>query len=111
MVTMDPHSGQIKAWVGGINFKYFKYDHVKQAKRQPGSTFKPFVYVTAIDKGYAPCDRMQDKRITINYMENGEAKSWSPHNAARNRAGRRVEWKRGVIMKGAGPLARERLRV
>ncbi|MFC5271547.1 penicillin-binding protein 1A [Adhaeribacter terreus] len=81
MVTMDPHSGQIKAWVGGINFKYFKYDHVKQAKRQPGSTFKPFVYVTAIDKGYAPCDRMQDKRITINYMENGEAKSWSPHNA------------------------------
>ncbi|KAA9333536.1 penicillin-binding protein 1A [Adhaeribacter soli] len=81
MVTMDPHSGQIKAWVGGINFKYFKYDHVKQAKRQPGSTFKPFVYVTAIDKGYSPCDRMQDKRITINYMENGEAKSWSPHNA------------------------------
>ena len=81
MVTMDPHSGQIKAWVGGINFKYFKYDHVKQAKRQPGSTFKPFVYVTAIDKGYSPCDRMQDKRITINYVENGEAKSWSPHNA------------------------------
>jgi penicillin-binding protein 1A len=81
MVTMDPHSGQIKAWVGGINFKYFKYDHVKQAKRQPGSTFKPFVYVTAIDKGYSPCDRLQDKRVTINYVENGEAKSWSPHNA------------------------------
>ncbi|MBK0404125.1 penicillin-binding protein [Adhaeribacter sp. BT258] len=81
MVTMDPHSGQIKAWVGGINFKYFKYDHVKQAKRQPGSTFKPFVYVTAIDKGYAPCDRMRDQRLTINYVENGEAKSWSPHNA------------------------------
>src|SRR5688572_1307060 len=81
MVTMDPHSGQIKAWVGGINFKYFKYDHVKQAKRQPGSTFKPFVYVTAIDKGYAPCDRVRDQRVTINYIENGEAKSWSPHNA------------------------------
>ncbi len=81
MVTMDPHSGQVKAWVGGINFKYFKYDHVKQAKRQPGSTFKPFVYVTAIDKGYSPCDRLRDSRVTINYIEKGEAKSWSPHNA------------------------------
>jgi penicillin-binding protein 1A len=81
MVTMDPYTGQVKAWVGGINFKYFKYDHVQQAKRQPGSTFKPFVYVTAIDKGYSPCDRLQDKRVTINYVENGEAKSWSPHNA------------------------------
>ncbi|HSI90448.1 MAG TPA: penicillin-binding transpeptidase domain-containing protein, partial [Adhaeribacter sp.] len=81
LVSMDPHSGQIKAWVGGINFKYFKYDHVKQAKRQPGSTFKPFVYAAALHKGYSPCDRMQDRRVTINYVEKGEAKSWTPHNA------------------------------
>ncbi len=81
MMTMDPFSGQIKAWVGGINFKYFKYDHVKQARRQPGSTFKPFVYVAAIDNGYSPCDKIVDKRITIDYVEKGEKKSWSPTNA------------------------------
>jgi penicillin-binding protein 1A len=46
---MDPFTGHIKAWVGGLDFKYFKYDHVKQGKRQPGSTFKPFVYTAAID--------------------------------------------------------------
>lgn len=81
MMTMDPFTGHIKAWVGGINFKYFKYDHVKQARRQPGSTFKPFVYVAAIDNGYSPCDKIVDKRITINYVEKGEKKSWSPTNA------------------------------
>ncbi|MEJ8802870.1 penicillin-binding protein 1A [Pontibacter sp. H249] len=81
MMTMDPFTGHIKAWVGGINFKYFKYDHVKQARRQPGSTFKPFVYVAAIDNGYSPCDKIVDTRTTINYVENGEKKSWSPTNA------------------------------
>ncbi|MDX5418465.1 MAG: penicillin-binding protein [Hymenobacteraceae bacterium] len=81
MMTMDPFTGEIKAWVGGINYKYFKYDHVKQARRQPGSTFKPFVYVAAIDNGYSPCDKIVDTRITINYVENGEKKSWSPTNA------------------------------
>lgn len=82
MVTMDPFSGHIKAWVGGIDFKYFQYDHVKQGKRQPGSTFKPFVYVAAIDKaGYTPCDEMIDQRVTIRYEEDGEQKAWSPRNA------------------------------
>ncbi|WP_240675992.1 penicillin-binding protein 1A [Botryobacter ruber] len=81
MMTMDPVSGEIKTWVGGINFKYFKYDHVKQARRQPGSTFKPFVYVAAIDNGYSPCDKIVDHRVTINYVEKGEKKSWSPTNA------------------------------
>ncbi|WP_194350008.1 penicillin-binding protein 1A [Pontibacter beigongshangensis] len=81
MMSMDPFNGEIKAWVGGINFKYFKYDHVKQARRQPGSTFKPFVYVAAIDNGYSPCDKIVDHRITINYVENGEKKNWSPTNA------------------------------
>ncbi|UOQ65386.1 transglycosylase domain-containing protein [Hymenobacter volaticus] len=54
MMTMDPFTGQIKAWVGGLNYRFFQYDHVKQGKRQAGSTFKPFVYLTAIDNGYAP---------------------------------------------------------
>ena len=47
-MSMDPETGAIKAWVGGLNHKFFKYDHVKQSTRQPGSTFKPFVYGTAI---------------------------------------------------------------
>jgi penicillin-binding protein 1A len=83
MMTMDPFSGQILAWVGGINFKYFKYDHVSQSKRQPGSTFKPFVYCAAIDKGYSPCDKMIDQRVTIKYFDRWLKKDtiWSPRNS------------------------------
>jgi len=55
-MSMDPHTGFIKAWVGGINHKYFKYDHVNiNSKRQAGSTFKPFVYTLAMDNGWSPC--------------------------------------------------------
>ncbi|MEQ1916164.1 MAG: transglycosylase domain-containing protein, partial [Gallionella sp.] len=57
MMSFEPTTGYVKAWVGGINYKYFKYDHVKQMRRQAGSTFKPFAYVTAIDNGYSPCDK------------------------------------------------------
>ncbi len=96
MMTMDPFTGHIKAWVGGINFKYFKYDHVKQARRQPGSTFKPFVYVSAIDNGYSPCDKLVDKRITINYVEKGEKKSWSPTNADWEYTGAPMTLRRGM---------------
>jgi penicillin-binding protein 1A len=83
MMTMDPFSGQILAWVGGINFKYFKYDHVYQSKRQPGSTFKPFVYCAAIDKGMSPCDKMIDQRVFINYYDRWLKKDtvWSPRNS------------------------------
>jgi penicillin-binding protein 1A len=65
MVSMDPRTGAIKAWVGGINHVYFKYDHVRQAKRQPGSTFKAFVYGKAIEDGYSPCDRFMDLSPSI----------------------------------------------
>jgi len=81
MMTMDPYTGHIKAWVGGLNYNYFQYDHVRQARRQPGSTFKPFVYAAAFEKGYSPCDRLTDQRVTINYIEEGEPKSWTPRNA------------------------------
>ncbi|SMB85694.1 glycosyl transferase family 51 [Hymenobacter roseosalivarius DSM 11622] len=64
-MAMNPLNGQIKAWVGGTNFKYFKYDHVKQGTRQPGSTFKPIVYTAAIDQGYSPCYQVQDLAITF----------------------------------------------
>ncbi|MBY0434196.1 MAG: transglycosylase domain-containing protein [Cyclobacteriaceae bacterium] len=60
LMSMDPNTGHIKAWVGGFNYKYFKFDHVKQAKRQPGSTFKPFVYGLAMESGYSPCYVLED---------------------------------------------------
>ncbi|WP_062544066.1 penicillin-binding protein 1A [Rufibacter tibetensis] len=82
MMTMDPFTGHIKAWVGGIDYDNFKFDHVKQARRQPGSTFKPFVYAAAIDGGYSPCDRIPDRRVTIKYVENGKPMEWTPHNAS-----------------------------
>ncbi|GAB4113945.1 MAG: transglycosylase domain-containing protein [Thermoflexibacter sp.] len=82
LMTLDPFSGHIKTWVGGINYKYFKYDHVMQAKRQPGSTFKPILYAAAIDSmGYSPCSKLVDAPIYISYKENGEDKVWAPHNA------------------------------
>ncbi len=81
LVSMDPRNGHVKAWVGGINFKYFKYDHVKQGSRQPGSTFKPFVYVSALDKNFlTPCDRVTDRPVTFT-IEDGVQGSWTPRNA------------------------------
>ncbi|AFL83318.1 membrane carboxypeptidase/penicillin-binding protein [Belliella baltica DSM 15883] len=77
-VSMDPHTGHIKAWVGGINQKYFKYDHVKQGRRQPGSTFKPFVYAAAIENGYSPCYSVIDQPVEINIP--GQP-TWIPSNA------------------------------
>jgi penicillin-binding protein 1A len=77
-VSMDPHTGHIKAWVGGINHKHFKYDHVKQGKRQPGSTFKPFVYAAAIENGYGPCYTVIDQPVEVNVP--GQP-TWRPSNA------------------------------
>ncbi|MCH7413991.1 transglycosylase domain-containing protein [Belliella sp. R4-6] len=77
-VSMDPENGHIKAWVGGINQKYFKYDHVKQGRRQPGSTFKPFVYAAAIENGYSPCYSVIDQPVEINIP--GQP-AWIPKNA------------------------------
>ncbi len=79
-VAIEPSTGQIKAWVGGINYNYFKYDHVNQSKRQPGSLFKAFVYAAAFDQGYGPCDVMTDKPVSIKYVEKGVDKVWEPHN-------------------------------
>lgn len=81
LMAIDPFSGQIKMWVGGINFSHYKYDHVKQMSRQPGSTFKPFVYATAFEKGLGPCDKEVDSPVKVVYQENGETKEWAPRNA------------------------------
>ncbi|MEB2780396.1 transglycosylase domain-containing protein [Algoriphagus sp. C2-6-M1] len=77
-MSMDPHTGQIKAWVGGLDHKYFKFDHVMRGKRQPGSTFKPFVYAAAIENGYSPCYSVIDQPVEV-YIPGQPA--WSPSNA------------------------------
>lgn len=82
-VAMEPNTGNVKAWVGDINFKYWQYDKVAQSKRQPGSTFKLFDYTAAIMNGKTPCDYMTDRPVTWNYVEKGKPKSWSPNNTNR----------------------------
>jgi len=76
-MSMDANTGAVKAWVGGINHKYFKYDHVRQGTRQPGSTFKAFVYGTAIETGYNPCLRLPDISPSFD-LPSG---TWRPLNA------------------------------
>jgi penicillin-binding protein 1A len=73
LMSMDPTTGYIKAWVGGINFKHFKYDQVKQGKRQVGSTAKPFTYTAAIDNGMSPCMIIPNVPVTFPDFQN-----WTP---------------------------------
>ncbi len=86
-VAMEPNSGQVKAWVGDIDFNFWKYDKVAQSKRQPGSTFKLFVYTAAMMHGMSPCDTKTDKPVTWEYDENGKKEVWKPRNANRSYIG------------------------
>lgn len=82
VMSMEPQTGQIKAWVGGINYKYFQYDHVGQGARQVGSTFKPFVYATAIEQlGKTPCDTMLDEPFMIRKGRHHVTEDWEPRNS------------------------------
>ncbi|NGM61649.1 penicillin-binding protein [Sphingobacterium sp. SGG-5] len=82
MMAMNPYSGEIKVWVGGINHHYYKFDHVNQAKRQAGSTFKPFAYLAALEAGMSPCDKFVDKPVKIEFVnKQGEHEVWEPKNA------------------------------
>jgi len=80
-VAMEPETGEVKAWVGDIDFKFWQYDKVAQSKRQPGSTFKLFDYTAAMMNGMSPCDMMTDKAVTWKYKEGTTNKEWSPRNA------------------------------
>ena len=81
MMSMDPQTGHVKAWVGGMNYRHFQYDHVKQGKRQVGSTFKPFVYATAVNQLHmSPCDKLPLAPLTIEANKFGNAKAWTPKN-------------------------------
>ena len=88
MLSMEPQTGHVKAWVGGVNYKHFQYDMVKQGKRQVGSTFKPFVYAAAIDQLHlSPCDTFPKSQITIEALKYGNMKPWSPKNSGGNYGG------------------------
>lgn len=80
-IAMEPNSGHVKAWVGDIDFNHWKYDKVT-ARRQPGSTFKLFVYTTAMNQGFSPCETRTDNYATYDATgENGTPIKWAPRNA------------------------------
>ena len=82
LMAMEPQTGNIKAWVGGINYKYFQYDHVGQGARQVGSTFKPFVYATAIEQlNMSPCDSILDGPFMIHKGRHNVTADWEPRNS------------------------------
>jgi penicillin-binding protein 1A len=99
MMSVDPQTGHIKAWVGGIGHKYFKYDHVN-ARRQVGSTFKPFVYATAIAmQGISPCQEFEDIQYSISPGDSGfdlDAE-WAPSNANGKFTGNRYNLYQGLL--------------
>lgn len=77
-VAIDPRNGHVKAWVGGRDFGHREYDHVAQAKRQPGSTFKPFVYAAALENGYTPYNQLTD--VANTFVDPNTGQAWTPQN-------------------------------
>lgn len=110
-MAMEPHTGHIKAWVGGINYKHFQYDHVMQGKRQPGSAFKPIVYAAAIDNGYMPWQEVVDAPVTFRIP--GNPSTWMPRNWSKKYTGEKMTLRQAMarsvnsitayLMKQLGP--------
>lgn len=91
MMSMDPRTGHVKAWVGGMDYKHFQYDMVKQGKRQIGSTFKPLVYTAAIDQlHFSPCDEFPDTPFCIEANKFGNPEEWCPKNSNNDYGGNRT---------------------
>jgi penicillin-binding protein 1A len=111
-MAMDPKTGEVKAWVGGVNSKHFSYDHVRQGKRQVGSTFKPFVYALAMQENWSPCHQVPDVPVTF---ELPTGQTWTPKNSDGKYNGGMMTLKRGLatstntitahVMKQFGPEA------
>lgn len=91
-LAADPKTGAIKAWVGGIDYENFQYDHVT-SKRQIGSTFKPFLYATAIDNGWSPCYEIYDLAVTFEDFDN-----WTPTNADGKFTGEKMNLKKCLAL-------------
>ncbi len=87
LMSMDPHTGYVKAYVGGIDHKHFQYDHVTKAKRQIGSTFKPFLYTLAMQNGYTPCDQVPNVPVTIT-LDGGD--TWTPNSGSPSKWDRKI---------------------
>ena len=97
MMSMEPQTGHVRAWVGGLNYKHFQYDHVIQGARQAGSTFKPFVYAAAIDQlRLSPCDSLPDSQYCIEAGKHGNPEPWCPKNADGKYSGKMYTLKRGL---------------
>lgn len=92
-LSMDPHTGAVKAYVGGPNFYYFKYDMASVGRRQVGSTIKPFLYSLAMENGFSPCDETRNIEQTL-ITEDG--KTWSPKNTSKSRYGEMVSLRWGL---------------
>ena len=75
-ISIDPGTGATKTWIGGVDYKVFKYDHISQSRRQVGSTFKPIVYTAALENGIAPCTYFSAEEVEYNNLE-----GWSPSNS------------------------------
>lgn len=97
MMSMEPQTGHVKAWVGGIDYKHFQYDNVIQGARQAGSTFKPFVYAAAIDQlRLSPCDSLPDTQYCIEANKHGNLEPWCPKNADGKYSGQNYTLKRAL---------------
>jgi penicillin-binding protein 1A len=91
LMSMDPHTGYVLAYVGGIDYRYFQYDHVKLSKRQVGSTFKPFLYSLAMQEGeFTPCSKVANVQYSVD-LPDGTV--WAPKNSSRKRIGEEVTLK------------------
>ncbi|MGB5316134.1 MAG: transglycosylase domain-containing protein [Robiginitalea sp.] len=97
MMSMEPQTGHVKAWVGGINYRHFQYDHVIQGARQAGSTFKPFIYAAAIDQlRRSPCDTLPDTQYCIEANKYGNPEPWCPKNSDGKFSGQSYTLKRAL---------------
>ena len=81
LMSMEPSTGFVKAYVGGINYENFQYDHVTSGKRQVGSTFKPFLYSLAIQEGFSPCYQVPNVPVVFDKYKWRLEKDWSPRNS------------------------------
>ncbi|MBO4654590.1 MAG: transglycosylase domain-containing protein [Bacteroidales bacterium] len=113
LMAVDVNSGHVKAYVGGTNYKYFQYDHVKLSRRQVGSTFKPYVYTVAMSTGdYSPCTMVPNIPVTIHLPD---GRTWTPHNSGHYKEGQMMPLREALaqslnqvsayIMKQYGPNA------
>lgn len=94
MMAVEPHTGHVKAYVGGVDYNYFQFDHVKLSRRQVGSTFKPYVYTVAMQNGdYDPCTMVPNVPVTFNLPEGG---TWTPRNSSKYKDGQMLPLKEAL---------------